>query len=207
MKNNCTAMTGKQTASPRPVPYLAWAKPVICRADDEQRLYRVIRRPEGPVTVIVEGECPGGQVMKPWNIEICDVTLRDGEQTCLVSCDEKVEIARMLDMIGIEVIEAGFPAVSANEKKCVTAIANLGLDSRICCLARARKPDVDAAIESDVDMVSIFIATSDLHIRLKYKKPGNRFSAKHWHWWIMPTTMVCRSVLLPKTHPGLIPFS
>lgn len=111
--------------------------------------------------------------MKPWNIEICDVTLRDGEQTPGVSfsCDEKVEIARMLDMIGIEVIEAGFPAVSANEKKCVNAIANLGLDSRICCLARARKPDVDAAIESDVDMVSIFIATSDLHIRLKYKKP------------------------------------
>ena len=111
--------------------------------------------------------------MKPWNIEICDVTLRDGEQTPGVSfsCEEKVEIARMLDTIGIEVIEAGFPVVSPNEKKCVTAIANLGLDSRICCLARARKPDVDAAIESDVDIVSIFIATSDLHIRLKYKKP------------------------------------
>jgi methanogen homocitrate synthase len=111
--------------------------------------------------------------MKPWNIEICDVTLRDGEQTPGVSfsCEEKVEIARMLDTIGIEVIEAGFPAVSPNEKKCVTAIANLGLDSRICCLARARKADIDAAIESDVDMVSIFIATSDLHIRLKYKKP------------------------------------
>ena len=111
--------------------------------------------------------------MKPWNIEICDVTLRDGEQTPGVSfsCEEKVEIARMLDTIGIEVIEAGFPAVSPNEKKCVTAIANLGLDSRICCLARARKPDVDAAIESDVDIVSIFIATSDLHICLKYKKP------------------------------------
>ncbi len=111
--------------------------------------------------------------MKPWNVEICDVTLRDGEQTPGVSfsCEEKVEIARMLDTIGIEVIEAGFPAVSPNEKKCVTAIANLGLDSRICCLARARRPDIDAAIESDVDMVSIFIATSDLHIRLKYKKP------------------------------------
>ena len=52
--------------------------------------------------------------MKPWNIEICDVTLRDGEQTPGVSfsCEEKVGIARMLDTIGIEVIEAGFPAVS-----------------------------------------------------------------------------------------------
>ena len=111
--------------------------------------------------------------MKPWNIEICDVTLRDGEQTPGVSfsCDEKMEIARKLDTIGIEVIEAGFPAVSPNEKKCVAAIANMGLDARICCLARAREPDVTAAIDCGVDMVSIFIATSDLHIRLKYKKP------------------------------------
>lgn len=111
--------------------------------------------------------------MKPWNVEICDVTLRDGEQTPGVSfsCNEKLEIAGMLDAIGIDVIEAGFPAVSPNEKNCVTAISNAGLDARICCLARARKPDVDAAIESGVDMVSIFIATSDLHVRLKYKKP------------------------------------
>ncbi len=111
--------------------------------------------------------------MKPWNIEICDVTLRDGEQTPGVSfsCDEKMEIARKLDTIGVEVIEAGFPAVSPNEKKCVAAIANMGLDARICCLSRAREPDVTAAIDCGVDMVSIFIATSDLHIRLKYKKP------------------------------------
>ena len=49
--------------------------------------------------------------MKPLNIEICDVTLRDGEQTPGVSfsCQEKVEIATTLDEIGIEVIEAGFP--------------------------------------------------------------------------------------------------
>ncbi len=111
--------------------------------------------------------------MKPWNIEICDVTLRDGEQTPGVSftCDEKQKIASMLDLIGIDVIEAGFPVVSPYEKDCVSAIASMGLDARICCLARARKPDVEAAISCGVDMVSIFIATSDLHIRHKYKKP------------------------------------
>jgi methanogen homocitrate synthase len=111
--------------------------------------------------------------MKPWNVEICDVTLRDGEQTPGVSfsCEEKVEIARMLDEIGVEVIEAGFPIVSSNEKDCVTAIANLGLNARVGCLARARKGDVEAALECGVDMVSIFIATSDLHIRHKYRKP------------------------------------
>jgi methanogen homocitrate synthase len=111
--------------------------------------------------------------MKPWNVEICDVTLRDGEQTPGVafSCEEKSEIARMLDAVGVEVIEAGFPAVSPNEKQCVSAIARLGLSARICGFARARIPDVDAAIDCDVDMVSIFIPTSDLHIRLKFKKP------------------------------------
>ena len=111
--------------------------------------------------------------MKPWNVEICDTTLRDGEQTPGVSfsCEEKSEIARMLDAVGIEVIEAGFPNVSANEKICVKTIADLGLSARICCLARARTPDVTAAIDCGVDMVSIFIPTSDLHIRLKFRKP------------------------------------
>jgi len=52
--------------------------------------------------------------MEQLNVEICDVTLRDGEQTPGVSftCDEKVKIARTLDRIGIDVIEAGFPVVS-----------------------------------------------------------------------------------------------
>ena len=57
--------------------------------------------------------------MKSWNIEICDVTLRDGEQTPGVSfsCEEKVDIARTLDDIGIEVIEAGFPCSLGERKK------------------------------------------------------------------------------------------
>ena len=111
--------------------------------------------------------------MKPLHIEICDVTLRDGEQTPGVSfsCKEKVDIATMLDEIGIEVIEAGFPAVSANEKECVKTIANLGLDARICGFSRAREADIQTAIDCDVDMVSIFIPTSELHVRLKFKKP------------------------------------
>ncbi|MCK9298568.1 homoaconitate hydratase [Methanoculleus sp. YWC-01] len=111
--------------------------------------------------------------MKPWHIEICDVTLRDGEQTPGVSftLDEKMAIARSLDEIGVEVIEAGFPVVSAAEKECVAAIARSDLDARVCCLARALKPDIEAALDCDVDMVSIFFATSDLHIRHKYRKP------------------------------------
>ena len=59
MKNHCTAMTGGQPAFD-PVPYLAWADPVICRAEDEHRLREVIRHPDAPVTVVVEAACPKG---------------------------------------------------------------------------------------------------------------------------------------------------
>ncbi|MCQ8894360.1 MAG: homocitrate synthase family protein [Methanolinea sp.] len=117
--------------------------------------------------------------MKSWHIEICDVTLRDGEQTPGVSftCEEKVRIAEVLDQIGVEVIEAGFPATSSYEKRCVSSVSALGLNARICCLARARKPDVDAAIDAGVDMVSIFIPTSELHVRHKFHAPREKVLA------------------------------
>jgi len=109
---------------------------------------------------------------KPKDIEICDVTLRDGEQTPGVafSKEEKIAIAQKLDSIGIEVIEAGFPVVSDAEEAAVREIAHIGLDARICCLARAVAKDVDTALKCDVDFVSIFIATSDLHLKYKYHK-------------------------------------
>ncbi len=109
---------------------------------------------------------------KPKDIEICDVTLRDGEQTPGVAftTEEKIDIAEKLDSIGVEVIEAGFPVVSPAEEATVREIAHLGLDARICCLARSVAKDVDVALRCDVDLVSIFIATSDLHLKYKYHK-------------------------------------
>lgn len=109
---------------------------------------------------------------KPGEIEICDVTLRDGEQTpgTAFTKGEKIDIARALDAIGVEVIEAGFPVVSISEKDMVREVAHLGLNARICCLSRAVISDVDAALDCDVDVVSIFIALSDLHLRYKYHK-------------------------------------
>lgn len=109
---------------------------------------------------------------KPKDIEICDVTLRDGEQTpgVVFTREEKIAIAEKLDSIGIEVIEAGFPVVSKTEEDIVREIAHLGLDARICCLARSVAKDVDVALRCDVDFVSIFIATSDLHLKYKYHK-------------------------------------
>ncbi len=109
---------------------------------------------------------------RPLDIEICDVTLRDGEQTPGVVFDreQKLAIATELDSMGVEVIEAGFPVVSANEKEIVKEIANQGYDSKICCLSRSVKGDVDAALECDVDIVSIFIAMSDMHLKHKYHR-------------------------------------
>ncbi|MGM0771343.1 MAG: homocitrate synthase family protein [Halobacteriota archaeon] len=110
--------------------------------------------------------------MEPLDIEICDVTLRDGEQTPGVAFtkEEKIDLALELDSIGVEVIEAGFPVVSSSEKEIVKEISNMGLDSSICCLARSVISDVDEAIDCDVDIVSIFIAMSDLHLKFKYHK-------------------------------------
>ncbi|MBC7084947.1 MAG: homoaconitate hydratase [Methanomethylovorans sp.] len=110
--------------------------------------------------------------IKPLDIEICDVTLRDGEQTpgVVFTKEEKMDIATELDSIGIEIIESGFPVVSHTEKEIVKEIAHMGLNAKTCCLARARVSDVEIALECDVDFVSIFIAMSELHLKHKYHK-------------------------------------
>ncbi len=64
--------------------------------------------------------------------------------------------------IGVHSIEAGFPASSAAEKETVTAIKKLGLEANVCGLARSVKADVDACIDCDVDMIHVFIPTSDI---------------------------------------------
>lgn len=107
----------------------------------------------------------------PDRVVVYDSTLRDGEQMPGVhfSLEQKVSIARKLDEVGVHQIEAGFPAVSEAEKDAVKRIASLGLDADILCLSRALKQDIDAAIDCDVDMVLLFIATSELHLRYKLK--------------------------------------
>jgi 2-isopropylmalate synthase len=101
-------------------------------------------------------------------IRIFDTTLRDGEQTPGVSLtiEDKIEIARQLSMLGVDVIEAGSPMSSEGEKKAVKEIANAGLKTEICALARTTKCDIDAAIECDVGTVHTFIPTSP--VQMKY---------------------------------------
>ncbi|MGZ7212887.1 MAG: homocitrate synthase family protein [Halobacteriota archaeon] len=106
------------------------------------------------------------------HVEVCDVTLRDGEQApgVVFGAEEKIEIATKLDAVGIEMIEAGFPVVSTKEKTIVKKIANLGLKTKICCLSRAIFHDVDEALDCDVDAVGLFMATSDAHLKYKYHR-------------------------------------
>ena len=102
------------------------------------------------------------------HIRIFDTTLRDGEQTPGVSltADDKIEIARQLSQLGVDVIEAGFPSSSDGEKKVVRDIAKANLNPEICALSRATKGDIDAAIDCDVDLIHVFIPTSP--VQMKY---------------------------------------
>ncbi|MDD1729662.1 MAG: 2-isopropylmalate synthase [Methanospirillum sp.] len=97
-------------------------------------------------------------------MSVFDTTLRDGEQTPGVSFStaDKIEIARQLSGIGVSVIEAGFPASSEDEYATVKAIVAEGLDAPVCGLARSVKGDVDRCIDAGVDMVHVFIPTSEV---------------------------------------------
>ena len=105
-------------------------------------------------------------------ITIFDTTLRDGEQTPGVSIpfEKKIEIATQLDKLGVDVIEAGFPITSPGDKESVKKIAELGLNADICGLARSVLKDIDACIDCDVDMVHVFIPTSDVQREYTIKK-------------------------------------
>jgi 2-isopropylmalate synthase len=109
----------------------------------------------------------GKELQLPKHVRIFDTTLRDGEQTPGVSFtpDQKLLIARQLDRLGVDTIEAGTPVSSEGEMKAVMAIAKAGLGAEICALARPVKEDVDAALKCGADCVHIFISTSDLHLK------------------------------------------
>ncbi len=106
------------------------------------------------------------------HVQIFDTTLRDGEQTPGVSLtvEEKLAIAQQLDKLGVDIIEAGFPITSKGEKAGVKKIAEAGLNATICGLSRVIKSDVQTALDCDVDMVHIFVSTSDIQIEHTIKK-------------------------------------
>ncbi|MBI5030252.1 MAG: 2-isopropylmalate synthase [Chloroflexi bacterium] len=115
-------------------------------------------------------------------VRIFDTTLRDGEQSPGASLDaaEKLEIARQLARLGVDIIEAGFPAASPGDADAVRRISQEVGNSRdgsrtpiIAGLARANKPDINTAWESvrhaAHPRIHTFLATSDIHLKYKLK--------------------------------------
>jgi D-citramalate synthase len=102
-------------------------------------------------------------------IKVLDTTLRDGEQTPGVSLtpDEKLKIAKALDDLGVDVIEAGAAITSDGEREGIKTIANEGLKAEISSYARILQKDIDAALSCDVNSIFLVAPTSDLHIECK----------------------------------------
>ncbi|MGE5379331.1 MAG: homocitrate synthase [Candidatus Saccharibacteria bacterium] len=103
---------------------------------------------------------------------VCDTTLRDGEQAAgIVFANlEKVRIAKLLDEIGVQQIEAGIPAMGGDEKVAIKRIAHLGLNASVLGWNRANVEDISHSIDCDVDSVAISMSSSDIHIEHKLMK-------------------------------------
>ncbi|NOQ82116.1 MAG: 2-isopropylmalate synthase [Methylophaga sp.] len=106
---------------------------------------------------------------------IFDTTLRDGEQSpgASMTRDEKVRIARALERLKVDIIEAGFPAASEGDFAAVQAVAEAVKSSTVCGLSRALDRDIDRAGEAlkgaERSRIHTFIATSPIHMQMKLK--------------------------------------
>ncbi|WP_461210144.1 2-isopropylmalate synthase [Desulfocurvus sp. DL9XJH121] len=109
-------------------------------------------------------------------VYIFDTTLRDGEQSpgCTMNLREKVRLARQLDTLGVDIIEAGFPAASEGDFQAVRAIAEAVENAQVAGLCRAMPADIDRAWNAVKDAkhprIHTFIATSPLHMKHKLQK-------------------------------------
>ncbi|MGF1555533.1 2-isopropylmalate synthase [Paucihalobacter sp.] len=107
-------------------------------------------------------------------IQIFDTTLRDGEQVpgCKLNANQKVIIAKQLDILGVDVIEAGFPVSSPGDFKSVEAIAKIIQNATVCGLTRAVENDIKVAAEAlkyaRKPRIHTGIGTSDSHIKYKF---------------------------------------
>ena len=108
-------------------------------------------------------------------IKIFDTTLRDGEQSpgCSMNLSEKLDMARQLDALGVDVIEAGFAIASPEDAQSVAAIAAAVEHCTVASLARCARGDIDAAWNAlqnaKKPRIHVFIATSDLHMEYKLR--------------------------------------
>ena len=110
----------------------------------------------------------------PKRVYVFDTTLRDGEQVpgCQLSTSEKIEIARELEALGVDIIEAGFPVSSPGDFQSVVEISKAVRNPTVCALTRANRGDIDAAVESlkyaKHPRIHTGIGSSDMHIKHKF---------------------------------------
>ncbi|WP_149528816.1 isopropylmalate synthase [Sulfuracidifex tepidarius] len=105
-------------------------------------------------------------------VRIFDTTLRDGEQAPGIdlTVEQKVKIAKRLSDMGVDVIEAGFPASSEGEFISTKKILEeVGDNTEVIGLSRANKNDIDKTIQSGLGSIHVFIATSDIHLKYKLR--------------------------------------
>jgi len=113
-------------------------------------------------------------------VRIFDTTLRDGEQSpgFSMNTSEKLRMARQLAALNVDVIEAGFPISSRGDLEAVQMVAKEVRDVPVAALARAKKEDVSAALEAlkpaSAPRLHVFLATSDLHLRVKLNMTRER---------------------------------
>ena len=121
-----------------------------------------------------EGTGTEGQQVQP--IRIFDTTLRDGEQCPGASLNrkEKIEIARALEVLGVDIIEAGFPIASPDDFEAVQEIAGIIRRCSVAGLARCMEKDIERAGEAVKDAekprIHVFCATSEIHRKYKLKR-------------------------------------
>ena len=117
-------------------------------------------------------------------VHIFDTTLRDGEQSpgCSMTLEEKLRMARQLERLNVDVLEAGFPISSEGDFKAVQAISAEVRQPTIAALARAHRPDIERAWEAikgaHKKRIHTFIATSDIHLEYKLHKTRSQVLEK-----------------------------
>ncbi|MGI8424584.1 MAG: 2-isopropylmalate synthase [Chloroflexota bacterium] len=135
-------------------------------------------------------------------IAIFDTTLRDGEQApgCSMTLDEKVRMARQLEALGVDVIEAGFPVASEGDFAAVRAVAGQCRNATVAALARVSAADITRAahaLEPALNpRIHTFVATSDLHLQHKLHKTRAEV-----------LELTARAVRLARGYTGDVEFS
>ena len=149
---------------------------------------------------------------------IFDTTLRDGEQVpgCQLNTVEKIQVAKALEVLGVDVIEAGFPISSPGDFNSVIEISKAVTWPTICALTRAVQKDIDVAVDAlkfaKHKRIHTGIGTSDSHIKYKFNSTREEIIERVSVLGLEVDNSICDSFyilffLFSALGDGMIPFS